>query len=105
MGKTDGDGCQGVGGNAFDVASGNLSAVATWSDPEATLKVEVWTVGFGRRLTVGTPSGGQRCSSASTTSDGNKIVVRVCHTAESRVPLAVRNDPTTFTRYHLVIGQ
>jgi hypothetical protein len=105
VGKSDGDGCEGVGGNAFDIAPGSVSAVATWSDPAAALKLEVWSDGFGRLLAVGAPVPGRRCSSASATAESRRIVVRVCHTRESGVPLAVRTDANTFTRYHLVVGQ
>jgi hypothetical protein len=105
VGKSDGDGCEGVGGNAFDVAPGSVSAVATWSDPQAILKIEIWTDNFGRLLASGIPSSNQRCAFASTATDAPRIVVRVCHTAESRVPPAVRTDASTFTTYHLAVAQ
>jgi hypothetical protein len=105
VGKSEGDGCEGVGGNAFDISPGLVSAVATWSDARANLKIEIWTSGFGRLLATGLPPPGQQCASTSTTSEGARVVVRVCHTRDSAVPPAVRNDVSTFTPYHLELAQ
>lgn len=105
VGRTAGDGCENVGGSAFAVAPGRLSAVATWTDPNAVLKLEVWSEGFQRLLAAGTSTSGQRCAGALTNVVATTVVVRVCHMPESRVAVADRDDARTFTRYHLVLAQ
>jgi len=105
VGKTDGQGCEKVGGNAFHIDAGMVTAVATWSDPDAVLKVEIWGDNFQQLLGTGLPVNGQRCSSASVHSESTRIVVRVCHTADSRVPPSGRSDSAAFTPFHLDIAQ
>jgi hypothetical protein len=105
VGKTDGDGCMNVGGFAFDIAPGPVSAVATWVDPEASLKMEIWKDNFGQLLATRLPASGQRCVALATTTDGNRITVRICHTQDSRVPISPRDNAAAFTSYHLQVGQ
>lgn len=105
VGKSEGGGCEGVGGNLFNVTPGSLTAIATWSDPAALLKAEIWTEGFGRVLAAGQPVPGQLCTPVSGPVEVTRVVIRVCHTPQSRVPVAVRTDARTFTQYRLVVAQ
>ena len=105
VGKTGGDGCERVGGTRFNVAAGQVSAYVTWTDPLAILKAELWTDNFGRLVAVGTPASGRQCVTTKAPSDGGAIVIRVCHTRESRVPVADPSDANAFTAYRLVVVQ
>ncbi len=105
VGKSGGNGCEGVGGSAFTVAAGNLFALATWSDPSAALKVELWSDSFGRLVATGAPVAGRQCAAVSTRVDSGRIVLRVCHTNESKASPGVASDPSTLTAYHLVLAE
>src|SRR5258708_2125979 len=104
VGKIGSGGCDGVGGTPVSVAGpGTLYTRTTWSDPNATLKTEIWRGLFQEVLATGLRRGSDLCVTASAPVSPGLYVVRTCHTADSAVPLSSVTDSSTFTSHHLKI--
>src|SRR5205809_3002579 len=66
VGKIGTTGCDGVGGTPVTVSqSGQLYARSTWSDPHATLKIEIWRGPFEDLLITALRQGSDLCVSSS----------------------------------------
>ena len=99
VGRTSGDGCEGVGGSLIVVArSGLLTANVEWQDARARLKAELWQGSFRERLAVSaaTPD---LCARVSANVSQGEYVLRVCHRPDSNAPLGGPAYSEDYTRY------
>jgi hypothetical protein len=96
--------CAGIGGTpVFVTANGVLYTRSTWTDPRARLRTQVFRDSFNHLVASGVQEGAAQCVSASLRVFPGEYIVRTCHAPDSRVPLAVREDASTFTQHRLTI--
>jgi hypothetical protein len=104
VGKSPGDGCEGIGGTAVFVrAAGVLYTRSRWKDANAELRTEIWKGQFEERLAVALPQRKDLCVSASAPVSAGLHVIRTCHTASSQVPIAPIGHPSLHTQYQLTV--